>query len=158
MYNFQYFVNVFKTLNDKELKALFIKLAHIHHPDKGGDTEAMQDLNNAYQYQLEQSRKGEEQKEGQKEIDTDLINKINSIIKYHDLEIEILGSWIWVTGNTKEHKDSLKANGFFYATKKTAWYYRKEEQKKRRFKSDYSMDQIRERHGSNFQKRTAKLS
>jgi hypothetical protein len=158
MYNFQYFVSLFQTLNDKELKAQFIKLAHIHHPDKGGDTEAMQHLNNSYQYQLEQNRKGEEQEEGQAEIDTDLIQKINSIIKYHDLEIEILGSWIWVTGNTKEHKESLKENGFFYAAKKFAWYYRKEEQKKRRFKSDFSIDQIREKHGSNFQKRTVKLS
>jgi hypothetical protein len=157
MYNYNYFLAKFQNLNEVQAKKQFFELAHQHHPDKGGGKKEMQHLNNAYKAYLKSSRVGES-KEGQDAIDSDLIDKVNLLIKYNDLEIEILGSWIWVTGNTKEHKDDLKQNGFFYASKKQAWYWRKEEDKKRRSNGDYSLDEIRERHGSKFEKKTPKLA
>lgn len=35
--------------NKDEIKKAFHKLAHIHHPDKGGDAEMFKKINNAYQ-------------------------------------------------------------------------------------------------------------
>ena len=33
----------------KEIKSAFHRLAHIHHPDKGGNEEKFKEINNAYQ-------------------------------------------------------------------------------------------------------------
>jgi hypothetical protein len=157
MYNYNYFVAIFQNLDEVQAKKQFLQLAHQHHPDKGGGKQEMQYLNKAYKAHLKSSRVGES-KEGQDAIDSDLIDKVNLLIKYNDLEIEILGSWLWITGNTKEHRQELKAYGFFFSGKKEAWYYRKEEDKKRRSNGDYSLDEIRERHGSKFAKKTPRLA
>ena len=42
--------------------------------------------------------------------------------KVAGLNIEILGSWIWVTGNTKPNRETLKRLGFFWSKNKEAWY------------------------------------
>lgn len=47
-YNNNRFIELFNNLNENEAKTLYRKLAHKHHPDKGGDTETMQQLNIAY--------------------------------------------------------------------------------------------------------------
>lgn len=154
---YSYFASKFNCLEETDAKKLFLSLAHQYHPDKGGDTEAMKALNGAYKQYLKTHRTGTV-KDNQDEIDEDLINKINELVKYNDLEIEILGCWIWVTGNTKERKEELKQLNFLFSPKKTAWYYRKEENKKGRYNSDFSLDEIREKYGSKFAKKSLKLS
>jgi len=52
---------------------------------------------------------------------------IEQIITLPNIIIEVVGNWIWVTGNTYPVKDSLKAVGLFFAPKNVAWYYRAEE-------------------------------
>jgi hypothetical protein len=158
MSSFNYFASLFNTLDPAKARNIFLKLARQHHPDKGGDTQTMQNLNNAYKNYLAQTRNPEVNQDQQNEIDKDLIEKVNLLIKYHDLEIEILGSWIWVTGNTIQHKEDLKASGFFYSPKKLAWYYYKENQDKSRSRGDFSLDEIRGRHGLKFTKKTLKLA
>lgn len=61
-------------------------------------------------------------------------------------EIEICGCWIWAT-TTKEHKDIFKNLGFNWARKKEKWYW-KPSQSKSFGRGKYSMEEIRERHGS----------
>lgn len=157
MNNYQYYVSEFLQLDTTQAKKLYLQLAHKYHPDIGGDNQTMQHINTAYQNYLKHNRTGEI-KDNQDEIDLDLINKINKIVQFSDLEIELLGVWIWVTGNTKDRKDTLKENGFFFSSKKTAWYYRKEQNKKSYRNGNFSLDEIREKHGTKFEKRTAKLS
>lgn len=38
------------------------------------------------------------------------------------VKAEMLGTWLWVTGDTKAHKDTLKELGFIWSGKKQAWY------------------------------------
>lgn len=38
------------------------------------------------------------------------------------IEIELVGSWIWVSGNTYPVKEQLKEAGIFWAGKKKKWY------------------------------------
>ncbi len=42
-------LGVSKTANQNEIKLAFRKLAHQHHPDKGGDAEKFKEINEAYQ-------------------------------------------------------------------------------------------------------------
>ena len=42
-------LEVEKTASEKEIKTAFRKLAHVHHPDKGGDEKRFKEINEAYQ-------------------------------------------------------------------------------------------------------------
>ena len=39
------------------------------------------------------------------------------------VRVELVGAWVWVNGNTKPHRESLKAAGFRWAPKKERWYF-----------------------------------
>jgi len=62
------------------------------------------------------------------------------------LTIEICGSWIWVSGDTKPHREVLKSAGYRFAPKKVMWSFCGGERTTSRGK--FSMDDIRSRHGS----------
>lgn len=72
---------------------------------------------------------------------------INQIIGLKGIEIEIIGSWIWVTGDTKQHKEKLKELKFKWNRNKSAWFYSGGDYRKRNGNS-YSMDDIRSMYGS----------
>lgn len=78
----------------------------------------------------------------------DMLNDaLNAISGLPALVIEICGSWVWVTGETREHKDTLKESGFKWAAKKKAWYFRPEEFSSRS-KGTKSLEEIRAKYGS----------
>ncbi len=74
----------------------------------------------------------------------------NAVVHLEGIEIEVCGMWVWVSGDTKPHKDALGKNGAGYrwAPKKKKWYYRHSECKSRGSRGKFSMNDIRERHGS----------
>ena len=61
--------------------------------------------------------------------------------------IEVCGSWVWVTGNTREHKEELKALSFRWSSNKSAWYFHRDGYRKRSNKH-MSLDDIRGFYGS----------
>ncbi|HZH97186.1 MAG TPA: hypothetical protein VEY06_14940, partial [Flavisolibacter sp.] len=71
---------------------------------------------------------------------------IEKIIYLPGIVIEVVGNWIWVTGNTRPLKEVLKAAHFYFAPKKCAWYFRTEEYKRRSWGK--SLEEIRQRYGS----------
>ena len=113
----------------EELKQEYKRLAMIHHPDKGGSTAAMQEINNSYEEAFKILKDIHRSKEG------DLYNKatqdnsktypdiINKIIFYEGCTIEICGSWVWVSGETKRYKEQLKELKFKWSSNKSAWYF-----------------------------------
>lgn len=148
----QYFINC-TTL--EELKKQYRKLAFTYHPDTGhGNEPIMKIINveyeklfkyitdNASTEQTAQNTKhGHGINDGYREI-------INSIIHLPGIIIEICGSWVWITGQTKQYKDILKSNGYYWAAKKLSWYWRPAEQKCTFNKKSRSMDYIRTKYGS----------
>lgn len=50
----------------------------------------------------------------------EVLYKLNNI---EGININIVGSWIWVDGNTKPVKDQLKAAGLKWHSKKAMWFY-----------------------------------
>lgn len=69
---------------------------------------------------------------------------IAKILHYEDIVIEVVGSWIWLNGDTKPIKDILKDLGFKWASKKKKWYYG--EMKGRNLKPK-SMSDIKAKYG-----------
>lgn len=143
----------FEGLTEENLiKARYKELAKMYHPDKGGDTAIMKEVNAQYEsvltgmYQIS----GKSITEIDEIFKSDILlrEKLNAILSFEDLIIEICGNWLWVTGDTKKCKDILKNLGFFWASKKEAWYFRSEQFKSYGNRRTQSLDEIRYKHGS----------
>jgi hypothetical protein len=133
----------FQATNIDELKKEYRTLAKKHHPDTGGDTATMQAINAEYDklFKLYNT-------DGKHDISDGYRAVIDKIIGLDGIEIEICGSWIWVSGDTKQHKDIFKAAGFWWASKKLMWYWRPEESKTKFHNKPVDMDRIRRSYGS----------
>lgn len=134
----------------EEVKQLYKKLAMQHHPDHGGDTETMQRINSEYAFACAKILKGEnlssEETEEQVRLSEEYRKVIEQIINLPNIIIEVVGNWIWVTGNTYPVKTHLKEAGLLFASKKVAWYYRAEEYKTKGGKK--TLEEIRRKYGS----------
>jgi hypothetical protein len=71
---------------------------------------------------------------------------INAIIGL-GLTIEVCGTWIWVSGDTRPHKEILKESGYKWAPVKKLWHWRPADAKSFS-RGKYTMDEIRASHGS----------
>ena len=112
-YKFNFFKDC-KDLND--VKNTYKNLAKMYHPDRGGDLEIMKAVNLEYEIasKIIMKKAGATSENFESEL-LDLVayrEAVQSIINLEGLVIEIVGKWIWVTGNTKPHKDVLKSNKF----------------------------------------------
>lgn len=143
------FFNECETLD--QVKTLYRKLAMQYHPDLGGDKETMQAINTEYAYATAQLLKGaklsEQDTEQELRFSEDYRIVIEKIINLPGIKVEIVGLWIWVTGETKPVRQELKNAGLFYASKKQAWYYRRADLKELRG-GKKSLDEIRSKYGS----------
>ena len=88
----------------------------------------MQAVNREYAYAcakvIDGSNLSEEDTENEMRFSEEYRMAIEKIIHLGGITIEVVGNWIWVTGNTRPHKDELRAAGYFFASKKIAWYFR----------------------------------
>lgn len=148
----------------EEAKKLYKKLAFNNHPDRGGDTATMQQINAEYDKLNEMFAKGKVFGSSEKSETADFDhaaasetyrNIIENLINFDGLDIEIIGTWVWVTGNTYAAKDKLKEMGFKWANQKKAWYWHEGDYKKTSKKS-YSMDEIKLMHDVRTVKKQAK--
>lgn len=70
-------------------------------------------------------------------------------LKMKDVVIEVIGRFLWVSGNTKPYKEELGKNGLGlkWSRNKSAWYLSPEGYKKRS-KKKTSLEDIRGMYGS----------
>ena len=144
-----YFTNV-NTLD--ELKAQYRRLAMKHHPDHGGSVEVMQEINNEHDQLFEMLKKQHNANADQYHQTTETAEEfrdiITALLKLNGLVIELCGSWLWIGGNTKEHKDALKSAGCRWSNNKKLWYWHHAEDGHRWHKGNRSMNEIRTKYGS----------
>ncbi|MDD2448996.1 MAG: hypothetical protein PHS42_03225 [Sulfurimonas sp.] len=124
-----------------EAKKIYKELARKLHPDVGGSNELFKMLNSVYNYILEHGINFADDSE----FDLELEKIISQILHFENIIIEVVGSWIWLSGNTKEIKDTLKEIGFKWANKKKMWYYG---EMKGRNPKQKSMEDIKAKYGS----------
>jgi hypothetical protein len=134
-----------------EVKALYRSLAKQHHPDKGGVTEIMQAINSEYAFACAKILKGENISTAEVEDEILKAEKyreaLEKVISLDGIIIELVGSWIWITGNTYSHRVLLKAAGYMFAHKKVAWYFRTDEFKTHN-RHQLTLEQIKNKYGS----------
>lgn len=152
----------------EEGKARYRELCKQHHPDAGGDTATMQEVNQAWaKFQSDhakseaRTRQKQAHAEGRKSAgdyhDLDEVGeKLRAVIEFalnlEGVEVELMGLWVWLTGNTKAHRETIKQwnadhpeTRIKWAPKKTAWYFAGVPTFNRQ---DNSLEEIRNRYGS----------
>lgn len=154
----KYFKNID---NIEDLKAEYRRLAMANHPDRGGSTEAMQQINNEYSTlfaRLKDVHKST-RPDGPRtytadkptaETPEDFINICNELFRLDGLEVELCGRWLWIGGNTMQHRDALKALGCKWSKNKQKWSWHFPEDAAFSYKGrrEWSMDKIRFMWGS----------
>lgn len=140
----------------EDLKKAYRKAAVKNHPDNGGDAATMAAINEEYSKLWDLVKDTHKTQDGKtytrtgetatKEAPQDFINLIDKLLKLHGITIEIIGAFVWITGDTKTNKDALKALNFRWHSKKSAWYlppdwYRKHNKKQ------YTLDEVRNMFG-----------
>jgi len=136
-----------------EFKQRYKELAKKNHPDLGGCSEDMKAINEEYEKGFRENyKKSGTEYEGMDvedllKEDRELREKLYAILGIEGIEIELCGTWLWLTGNTREVRDVLKRNDFKWARKKSAWYFHTGAYSKRG-KKRFTLDEIRVMHGS----------
>lgn len=139
-------------------KKQYYKLCMQYHPDRpNGDEEAMKAINAEWDYLSKHNYNIHDSKDGgtytdwtqdaPDDVTSEFADIISKLVTMVGLEIEICGSWLWVGGNTREHKDSLKGMGMRWASKKRRWYKAPKDWKRKTHR-ELSMDEIRSKFGS----------
>jgi len=135
-------INEFREVTGiNEAKKVYKTLAKKLHPDVGGSDEEFKILNSVYNDFIEHKIHFS----NETKIDIELEKIISQILHFEDIIIELIGSWIWVSGETKNIKDILKELGFKWASKKKMWYYG---EMKGRSHTEKSLDEIKSKYGS----------
>jgi hypothetical protein len=134
-----------------EIKSLYRSLAKEHHPDRGGSTETMQAINSEYAFACAKILKGDNISSVETEEEILKAEKyreaLEKIISLEGIIIELVGAWIWVTGNTYPHRSIFKQAGYRFAHKKVAWYFRTDEFKTHS-RHQLTLEQIKSKYGS----------
>jgi len=136
----------------EEIKKRYRQLAQIHHPDHNGNEETMKEINSQYEkfrFQKFTATNHETNKTYEQTFDPfdGYRELINQLLNIPNITIELCGSWLWIGGETKLHKDQLKELGFTFSAKKIMWYWHPGQFRKKS-KKNMSIDEIREKYGS----------
>jgi hypothetical protein len=156
-------MNRFAGMSKDEARTFYRQLARENHPDMGGDLRTMQAINAEYaEYCADEAlheartRQTEAHSQGKKsaadyhdmnEVCAELRAKLEELLNISpDLIVEVCGMWIWVTGATRAHYQTIKViEGMRYAYEKQAWYYAAIPSFNRHPRT---LDEIRQMHGS----------
>lgn len=133
-----------------DLRGRYKQLLIKYHPDNnpGMDTtQDMQEINAEYDALLKQFAANQSSCSNfSTEKEMELKRVLNEAVKIKaDILIELVGTWIWVSGNTYSVKGRLKELGFKWASKKQMWYWGESEH---RCAAPLEMEDIRAKYGS----------
>lgn len=126
----KYFTNI-HTLD--ELKAAYRRLALKYHPDMGGSTEIMQEINAEHDALFEQLKRQHNASADEYHQTTETAEEFREILDVllglPGLTVELCGSWLWISS-------------------KTMWYWRHPEDARGHYRGKRSMNEIRSKYGS----------
>lgn len=138
----------------EELKKRYRELCKALHPDNGGDAEAFKAMQAEFieagkteAWHTFTNSNGEQYHRDATETAEEFASIINALAALEGVQLEICGSWLWISGNTYPYRETIKNTGAKFSRNKTAWYFHKEPFRKRS-KKTLSMDDIRAMFGA----------
>ena len=147
--------------NIEDIKATYKELCRKYHPDfsKSDTLEDMKSINNEYDEVFNTYKNIHKSMNESEDTDNTYTSKhstsempeqfrdiISNLINLEGLEIDLVGTWIWLQGNTYQHKDIIKSLGFKWAGQKKAWYWHSEDEKSHSRKK-MTLEEIKNLHG-----------
>lgn len=154
----------FKGINNlDELRKEYKNLIRKNHPDCGGDLKVCQEINVEYEQIFEKLKnencansfnKSNNNKDSEDTYKWDVTqdkairNMIFKFVHFEGINIEIIGSWIWIDGQTYEIKELLSENKFLWSRKRKMWHWSPYEKSKFYKKGNLTLDEIRNMYGS----------
>ena len=139
----------------EELKKAYREAAGKLHPDNNPDrdtTREFQDMQQEFTAAWEslkdvhQNAAGSFYTKAATGTAAAFMDMINALLRM-GVDVEVCGSWIWVSGDTRPVKGALKGMGFRFSGNKQCWYWH-EGPFRKRGKHICSMDEIRDMYGS----------
>lgn len=136
-----YFTKEYETIAD--IKKHFRELAKIYHSDYGGTDEQFRELYSEYEYLINHFIEKQ-----YKDVRMSAMVKalINELMFYEDMELEVVGDWLWVD-TSRDNDKLLKGLGFFWSSKHSKYYYSGDTVKVTKC-SSYSMQDMRNMMGN----------
>lgn len=137
----------------EELRKEFHKQCKTLHPDNGGNADEFKAMKAEFEKRWKNigniftKADGETYRSKETMSAEQFADIVEEMIHWTDCQIEVIGSWLWVSGNTFPRREALKALHFGFSKKKKAWYYHYGSYKKRN-KDYYTMDEIRAKFGT----------
>ena len=113
----------------EDLRREYRRLAKLHHPDAGGDTEDAKQINAEYDrlYAVLSRQEAQERPQGEQDTTEDktaedkAIRAVLDALVNVNVTVEIVGCWVWVSEGSYPYRELLKSIGFKFAPKKKAW-------------------------------------
>ncbi|EKN3891436.1 J domain-containing protein [Yersinia enterocolitica] len=154
--NVQEALNIFGLsgdLSEQDIKTAYKKLALKYHPDRNPlGSELMKAVNTAFDFLMANIDKvnqfQSEDESAHYNYGEELEKVLNVLSGLAGVIYEVIGNWVWISGETREHKEALKEMGCKWAAKKKQWFYRPEEHRSRFNRKEHSIDEIREMYGT----------
>ena len=117
-----------------EVKVKYRELAMQFHLDRGGDHDIMVEVNNAYHLALAElngsSEKGSDDQwhtyyynHQREQAAMDVVSKLLALAM-DKVDVWMIGSWIWVRGESLPYKDQIKALGLRWHGERKVWYWK----------------------------------
>ncbi|OIN34152.1 molecular chaperone DnaJ [Salmonella enterica subsp. enterica serovar Sarajane] len=161
--NIQQALNIFGLsgeLTEQDIKKAYKQAALKFHPDRNPvGAEMMKAVNGAFDFLMQNIDRINDAQSSDNNArynyGEELENVLNSLQSMTGIIFEVAGNWIWISGDTKAHKDAIKALGCKWASKKQMWFYRPDEYKASRNRKEHSIDEIREMYGTTGQRSAA---
>jgi len=133
-------------INQEIIKAAYRKACFKFHPDRNpAGLEMMKLINIAFEVLKKES--DFTIVNDTPDYDDKLSDAIKAALRMEGIDIEVCGVWVWLSGDTRPHKEEIKKSGYKWASKKMKWYFRPADYKSRS-RGKFSMEDIRTFHGS----------
>ena len=119
-----------------QVKQEYRRLALLHHPDRGGDTVTMQAINAAYHEALKALDRSETVDERgethryyynhtrEQSVMDKIAETLAAKIITDDVEMILVGTWIWISGATRPIQEQLKQLDYRWHGQRQRWYHR----------------------------------
>ena len=128
-----------------QIKAAYVAACKKYHPDiNPAGAEMMKVVNAAYDILRDYKGTIREEQSDYGDLFNDALN---AAVVLSGVFVEVCGVWLWITGDTRQHKNTLKKSGYKWAPKKKAWYFRPE-QFRSFSRGKTTLEEIREKYGS----------